>query len=120
MWCQRTFHIDILDTLAVHSVEHLKVSLFDMTCIVSMTSYQRACSHLVVNRDVLSARLSLQCLEGEVILGNVVKMSGHLILPFSDHIILSLLVEAGVGLAVFSTILLIYYSFSGREVSDHA
>ncbi len=47
--------------------------------------------------------------------------------PFLDYNALSsnpvggqhlgiLLVEAGVGLAVFSTILLIYYSFSGREV----
>ncbi len=47
--------------------------------------------------------------------------------PFLDYSALSsnpvsgqhmgiLLVEAGVGLAVFSTILLIYYSFSGREV----
>lgn len=51
--------------------------------------------------------------------------------PFLDYTALSsdpvsgqhlgiLLVEAGVGLAVFSTILLIYYSFSGREVNDHA
>jgi len=50
--------------------------------------------------------------------------------PFLDYSALSsnpvsgqhlgiLLVEAGVGLAVFSTILLIYYSFSGREVSHH-
>ncbi|MEA2048332.1 MAG: DUF4040 domain-containing protein [Campylobacterota bacterium] len=30
-----------------------------------------------------------------------------------------LVVEAGVGLAVFSTILLIYYSFSGREVNHN-
>lgn len=51
--------------------------------------------------------------------------------PFLDYNALSsnpvngqhlgiLLVEAGVGLAVFSTILLIYYSFSGREVKDNA
>jgi multicomponent Na+:H+ antiporter subunit B len=50
--------------------------------------------------------------------------------PFLDYNALSsnpvsgqhmgiLLVEAGVGLAVFSTILLIYYSFSGREVSHN-
>lgn len=50
--------------------------------------------------------------------------------PFLDYSALSsnpvsgqhlgiLVVEAGVGLAVFSTILLIYYSFSGREVNHH-
>ena len=98
MWCQRAFHIDILDTLAVHSVEQLKVSLLDMACIVSMTSYQWTGSYLVIHRDVLSASLSLQCLESEVILGNVVKMSGHLILSFSYQVILSLLVEAVIGL----------------------
>jgi multicomponent Na+:H+ antiporter subunit B len=49
--------------------------------------------------------------------------------PFLDYNALSsnpvsgqhmgiLLVEAGVGLAVFSTILLVYYSFSGREVKS--
>lgn len=36
--------------------------------------------------------------------------------PVSGQHMGILLVEAGVGLAVFSTILLIYYSFSGREV----
>lgn len=36
--------------------------------------------------------------------------------PVSGQHIGILLVESGVGLAVFSTILLIYYSFSGREV----
>lgn len=50
--------------------------------------------------------------------------------PFLDYSALSsnpvsgqhlgiLVVEVGVGLAVFSTILLIYYSFSGREVNHH-
>lgn len=36
--------------------------------------------------------------------------------PVSGQHLGILLVEAGVGLAVFSTILLIYYAFSGREV----
>lgn len=36
--------------------------------------------------------------------------------PISGQHLGILLVEAGVGLTVFSTILLIYYSFSGREV----
>lgn len=36
--------------------------------------------------------------------------------PISGQHLGILLVEAGVGLAVFSTILLIYYAFSGREV----
>ena len=40
--------------------------------------------------------------------------------PVSGQHLGILLVEAGVGLAVFSTILLIYYSFSGREVKDNA
>ena len=39
--------------------------------------------------------------------------------PVSGQHLGILLVEAGVGLAVFSTILLIYYSFSGREVNEH-
>lgn len=38
--------------------------------------------------------------------------------PVSGQHIGILLVEAGVGLAVFSTILLIFYSFSGREVKQ--
>jgi multicomponent Na+:H+ antiporter subunit B len=38
--------------------------------------------------------------------------------PVSGQHLGILLVEAGVGLAVFSTILLIYYSFSGREVKS--
>lgn len=38
--------------------------------------------------------------------------------PVSGQHMGILLVEAGVGLAVFSTVLLIYYSFSGREVKS--